>query len=184
MPGTNTSQLRKQVLGYLSLDYQTPQKYLWYLIFSALLPPKLFFMETPKLILFVQQWHSKIFFMTLITRSGTIAGWPGFCHPFQEESRFRLQVTTLFWHNLHLSVQIIFALIIFTLFVGNKGYIRSLSKTVNIVFLIIFLFIINRRVHIRHHCRKTIDISCHRCVGKKWTTFKCRRELWPPDVSK
>jgi hypothetical protein len=37
-------------------------------------------------------------------------------------------------------------------------------------------------------CRKTAVLSCYRCltntVLKKWTTFKYRLELWPPDVSK
>jgi len=39
----------------------------------------------------------------------------------------------------------------------------------------------------RHQCRKTIVLSCHRCVintgVEKRTTFKYRVELGPPDVS-
>ncbi len=46
----------------------------------------------------------------------------------------------------------------------------------------------NRTVHIRHQCRKTTVLSCHRCLIntgiEKWTTFKHRFELWSPDVSK
>ncbi len=40
--------------------------------------------------------------------------------------------------------------------------------------------------HIRHQCRKTAVLSCHRCLinsgVKKWTKFKNGLELWPPDV--
>ena len=50
------------------------------------------------------------------------------------------------------------------------------------------IFFNNRTVHIRHQCRKTKVLSCHRCVinsgVKNWTTFKYRLELWQPDVSK
>ncbi len=42
--------------------------------------------------------------------------------------------------------------------------------------------------HIRHQCRKTIVLGCHRCLintgFKQWTTLKYRLELWPPEVSK
>jgi hypothetical protein len=50
------------------------------------------------------------------------------------------------------------------------------------------LFLDNRTARIRHLCRKTIVLSCHRCpinvVLKKWTSFKFRFEFWLPDVSK
>ncbi len=43
-------------------------------------------------------------------------------------------------------------------------------------------------VHIRHQCRKTIVLCCHRCLINtgviKWTKFKYTLELWTPDVSK
>jgi len=42
---------------------------------------------------------------------------------------------------------------------------------------------INRKAHIRHQCRKTTVLGCHRCLTtalKKWTTFKYRLELSPP----
>ncbi len=46
----------------------------------------------------------------------------------------------------------------------------------------------NRQARIRHQCRKTTVLSCHRClintVVEKWTTFNYRLELWPRDVSK
>ncbi len=46
----------------------------------------------------------------------------------------------------------------------------------------------SRIAQIRHQCRKTTVLSYHRCLIKtgfeKWTTFKYRLEVWPPDVSK
>ncbi len=46
---------------------------------------------------------------------------------------------------------------------------------------------VNWRAHIRHQCRKTTVLNCHRClintVLKKWAAFKYRLDLWPPDVS-
>jgi hypothetical protein len=45
----------------------------------------------------------------------------------------------------------------------------------------------NLTMHIRHQCRKTTFLSCHRCLIKtgveKWTTFEYVFERWPPDVS-
>jgi hypothetical protein len=47
---------------------------------------------------------------------------------------------------------------------------------------------INKTAHIRHQCRKTAVLSCHRCLintgVEKKTTFKYRLELWLPNVSK
>ncbi len=45
----------------------------------------------------------------------------------------------------------------------------------------------NRAAHSRHQCRKITVLNCHRYLintgVEKWTTFKYRLELWPPDVS-
>ncbi len=46
----------------------------------------------------------------------------------------------------------------------------------------------NRATHIRHQCRKTTVLSCHRCLintgVEKLTTLNYKFELWPTDVSK
>ncbi len=46
----------------------------------------------------------------------------------------------------------------------------------------------NRTKRIRHLCRKTAVLSCHKCLMttsvEKTKTFKYRWDIWPPDVSK
>ncbi len=50
-------------------------------------------------------------------------------------------------------------------------------------------FIIEKiRAHIRHQCKKTAVLRCHRCPNntgvKKWATFENKLEFWPSNVYK
>ncbi len=60
----------------------------------------------------------------------------------------------------------------------------NLDKSLGACFIKLFTDLTNRRACIRHQCRKTAVLSCHRCLintgVQKITTFKYRLELWPP----
>ncbi len=70
----------------------------------------------------------------------------------------------------------------------SNGYIAKLEQSRFSLDIYVNNRYYNWRAHIRHQCRKTTVLSCHRCLintdVKKETTFKYRLELWPPDVSK
>jgi hypothetical protein len=70
--------------------------------------------------------------------------------------------------------------------IRQKKSLRSVKKVVPCKS--VAKYSANRTARIRHRCRKTTVLSCHRCLintgVKKWTTFEYRLKLLPTGVSK